>query len=82
MDDIFKDGTYEGIAYLREISTGREMVSVSDENSNISIRGLEMICFWLIRLLRDKGFSLEECEKGLHEMVNKAFELDGIIKRE
>lgn len=83
--DIFEDGKYEGIAYLREISTGREMLSVSDEESNISTRGLEKMLFWWLKTLRNNGFSVEECEKGLLVIVENAFEMaetEGPITRE
>ncbi len=74
--DIFDNGKYEGIAYLREISTGQEIVSVSDEKSNISLRGLRIILVWLIRFMKRNGFSLKECEIALHEIVYQAFDIE------
>lgn len=72
--DIFEDGKYEGIAYLREISTGKEMVSVSDEKSNISTRGLELILFWLIDLMKNKGIPEEKRIEAILAIAFAAFE--------
>ena len=66
-NEIFKDGL-EGVAYIYMPETGQEIVQVSDDISNISLRGLKVISAWLIQQLLSDGFTKEECYKVIHEI--------------
>ena len=72
-NEIFKDGL-EGLAYIYIPETGREIVEVSDDTSNISLRGFRVICDWLIKLLLSDGLTKEQCYTVIHGIIDEAFE--------
>ena len=72
-NEIFKDGL-EGLAYIYIPETGQDIIQVSDETSNISLRGFRVICDWLIKMLLNDGFTKDECYQGIHGIIDDAFE--------
>ena len=71
-NEIFKDGL-EGLAYIYIPETGQDIIQVSDETSDISLRGFRVIGEWLIKLLLSDDFTKEECYQGIHGIAEEAF---------